>query len=162
MTTEQSLCVSRVVRAGRTRVFEAFATERALSKWFSPSADVSVDVEAFEFAPSGDYRLRFTMADGTQLVVGGTYELIEPPDRIAFSWVWQQPHPHADVPTRVEVRFSETDGGTEIVITHDRLTSEESREHHAAGWKGILTSLERFVDHPQVNESNEASETRHV
>ena len=158
MTTTQSLCVRRIVRAERARVFNAFASAHALSQWFSPAADVSVDVEAFAFVPSGNYRLRFVMPDGTQLVVGGTYELIDPPDRIAFSWVWRPPHPHADVPTRVEVRFTETDGGTEIVITHDRLTSEDAREHHAAGWEGILQRLEHFVDHSDFHKSEEASE----
>ena len=162
MTTTQSLRVGRIVKADRVRVFEAFASAGALSRWFSPSPDVSVEVEAFEFVPSGAYRLRFTMPDGTELVVGGAYELIDPPDQLAFSWVWHPPHPHADVPTRVEVRFSQADGGTEIVITHDRLTSEDAREHHAEGWEGILERLERFVDRPGAHTSNEASETRHA
>ena len=125
MKTIHSVSVSRIVQADRTRVFEAFSSAGALSQWFSPSPEISVDVEAFEFVPTGKFRLRYSMPDGTQPVVAGVYELIEPPHRIAFSWIWQAPYPHAGIPTRVSVRFAEKDAGTEITITHDRLPSEE-------------------------------------
>ena len=157
-----SVSVSRVVQAGRTRVFEAFSSAGALSQWFSPSPDISVDVEAFEFVPAGKFRLRYSMPDGTQPVVDGVYELIEPPHRIAFSWVWQAPYPHAGIPTRVSVRFAEKDAGTEITITHDRLPSEETGEHHAAGWNGILDRLERLLDDPDAQGSDMSGEARHA
>ena len=146
MKAEYSVSVTRLINAPRARVFEAFTSAQALSQWFSPNADISLAVEVFEFAVNGDFRLRYSMPDGTQPVVDGVYEVIEPPHRIVFSWLWQQPDPHADIPTRVDVRLADIGDGTEITVTHERLPSGEARERYAKGWEGTIDGLERFVD----------------
>ena len=139
-----TITVRRVIRARRESVFDAFSRAEALTQWFSPSPDISVEVLAFEFAPEGRFRLRYTMPDGVQPVVGGVYEEIKRPDRLAFSWVWEPPYLHADIQTRVQIQFLDKGDATEVVLTHDRLTSEEAGIHHADGWNGIFDRLSRF------------------
>lgn len=162
MKAEYSVSVTRLIHAPRVRVFEAFSSESALSQWFSPSADIPLDVEVFEFVVNGSFRLRYSMPDGTQPVVGGVYELIMPPRQIVFSWVWEQPDPHADIPTRVDVRFADIGDDTEITVTHERLPSEEMCERYAAGWEGTFDGLERFVDLQDFGTSVLAEEVPHA
>ena len=140
-----SFTVRRVVRADRVRVFAAFSRAEAVSQWFKPSADISIEVLAFEFVEGGSYRLRYSMPDGTRPVLRGTYERIAPPEELMFSWVWEPPDVHADMPTRVHARLLEKDGATEIVITHEKVPSEEVGLRHASGWEGGLDLLERLL-----------------
>ncbi len=140
-TLLHSLTVRRLITAERRSVFAAFASADALSTWFSPSADIAIELLAFDFTPQGRFSLRYTMPDGSQPVVNGVYEAIEPPERIVFSWIWEAPDPHADVPTRVVVTFRETAGRTDVELIHQRLP-KAACERHSAGWQATLERLE--------------------
>ncbi|MEL6962904.1 MAG: SRPBCC domain-containing protein [Pseudomonadota bacterium] len=148
------LIVRRVIAAPRDRLFEAFGSADALSRWFTPSADVSLDVMAFDFAAGGRFRFRYVMPDGRRPVVGGIYEMIEPSTRIICSWIWEAPDPLADVPMRVHFEFSEHDGKTEVTITHQGIPSDQACSIHEDGWDGALNSLERYfsrADHERTS-----------
>lgn len=140
-TCVHTTTVRRMVQANRTRVFDAFASADALAKWFTPDAGISLEVIDFDFVPQGTFRLRFTMPDGTRPVVGGQYLVIDQPDQIVFSWVWEAPDIHAGIQTQVSVRFIEHGNQTEVVITHDWLPSREACDRHAQGWQGTLGRL---------------------
>ena len=140
-----SITVRRLIPAGRTRIFEAYSRPDILVRWFTPHRDISLEVLDFQFVPEGRFRLRFTMPDGTQKLVHGSYELIAPPDRLAFSWTWEAPDPHAGVATRVEIELRDEGAATEVVLTHDRLASEEVGVRHAEGWEGMLLRLETWL-----------------
>lgn len=140
-----SITVRRLIHAPRTRVFAAFSRAQALSQWFTPRPDISVEVLAFSFERGGDFRLRFTMPDGSRPTVGGRYEHIAPSDQIAFSWMWEAPDPHAGIPTRVLVEFLEAGEATEVVITHDRLPTDDARTRYIHGWEGMLDRLEDML-----------------
>ena len=146
MTNEPiPLVVRRTIAAPRDRVFRAFGCSDTLSRWFTPSAQVSLDIMEFNFAVGGRFRFRYIMPDGRQPVVGGVYERIDPPMQIAFSWVWEAPDPLADVPMRVLFDFLEGAGHTEVVITHHGIPSDKACSIHEDGWDGALNSLERYL-----------------
>ena len=146
MTVESiPLVVRRVIAAPRTRIFEAFSRSDLLSQWFTPSAEVSLEILEFNFVTDGRFRLRYTMPDGRRPVVAGSYELIERPARIIFSWIWEAPDPLAGIPMRVLFRFAEKDDATEVVITHERIPSDVACTIHADGWEAALNSLENFL-----------------
>lgn len=138
------LIVSRIIAAPCDRLFEAFGSAEALSRWFTPSADISLDVMAFDFIAGGRFRFRYAMPDGRQPIVGGIYELIEPPRRIICSWVWEAPDPLAGIPMRVIFEFLEQDGKTKVTITHQGIPSDQACSIHEDGWNGALNGLERY------------------
>jgi hypothetical protein len=41
---------------------------------------------------------------------------------------------------------------TEIVLTHSRFASVESRDNHVRGWSAAVESLAKFVEKPANNE----------
>lgn len=71
----------------------------------------------------------------------GTYRELTPFSRIVFTWEtpWSAPG------SFVEVTFSPVANGTEVVLTHTKFPSEESRDNHDRGWKSILGRLEQLV-----------------
>ena len=147
---QRSITLRRLIPARRQQIFDAFRRAEALAQWFTPRPDISVEVLSFAFAPGGGFRLRYTMPDGLRKLVGGTFDLIEAPERLAFSWIWEAPDPHAGIPTRVLVRLLEKGDSTEVVLTHDRLPSEEAGLRHAAGWEGTLDRLDAALSDPDV------------
>jgi uncharacterized protein YndB with AHSA1/START domain len=84
----------------------------------------------------GHYRLGNEPPDGTIVWIAGEFELVAPPHRLAYSWRIE-PAP----PTRVTVRFEPRDGGTEVIVVHERIPSADIRDEHARGWDGCLDGL---------------------
>ncbi len=139
----QSVCVRRLIKGSPARVFDAFSSTEALSLWFSPSPDISVQFEEFAFREQGKFRLLYRMPDGTQPNVNGKFEIVERPRQIAFSWNWEEPDPHANIPMLVIIRFIAKRDCTEINLTHEKLP-QSACERHAAGWESTLDRLEPY------------------
>jgi uncharacterized protein YndB with AHSA1/START domain len=69
------------------------------------------------------------------------YTEIEPPRRLAFTWLW-------DGDTRrtlIEVDFEERDGATTVTFVHSGLWDEEAVRDHEGGWSRILANLGRVL-----------------
>ncbi len=140
-----SVTVRRSFTAPRGRVFDAFQNADALSHWFAPSAEVTIEILTFQFRPNGEYRFRYTYPDNTQGVIGGRYISINPPEELVFSWIWEQPDRHADVATQVRIQFISRNELTDLIVTHDRLPSDQARDRYATGWSGNFDRLDTWL-----------------
>jgi uncharacterized protein YndB with AHSA1/START domain len=72
---------------------------------------------------------------------GGAYTEIEPPTRLAFTWIW-------DGDTRrtlIEIDFEEADGVTKVSFAHRDLWDEAAVRSHEGGWSRILDNLGRTL-----------------
>jgi uncharacterized protein YndB with AHSA1/START domain len=72
---------------------------------------------------------------------GGTYTEVEPPTRLAFTWIWD------GNPTRqlIELDFEEIEGVTTVRFTHSNLWDEEAVRSHEDGWGKAFDNLERTL-----------------
>lgn len=122
-------------------VFRAFTERDLLERWFCPSADVTVRVEACDPWPGGRYRFVFTFPDGRTVPVLGDYRTVTPPERLVFTWTWEPPDPWAGVETMVTVELSPKDGGTQVHVRHERFATVEMKTPHEAGWVATLERL---------------------
>lgn len=141
----QPVLVRHVVKANREKVFNAFSNAEALSQWFSPSPDIAIEFLAFKFSENEGFRLRYSMPDGTHPVVSGTYRQIIPSKTIIFSWIWEPPDPHANIQTEVQILLRKAGEGTEIILTHDQLPTEDACIRHSNGWTETLARLAIFL-----------------
>ena len=123
-------------------VFRAFTDPLLLPRWFSPGADIGVDVLAHDLSPEGRYRYRYREPDGTVSIVTGQFREILPPGRLVFTWTWEEPDPHAGIETLVTVEIVADRSGTEVTVKHERFPDESTRARHAEGWR---TTLARMV-----------------
>lgn len=140
-----SITVKRTVKASLKIVFDAFSQPNSVAKWFSPSADISIEILEFNFTPKGTYRIRYAMPDGTHPIVGGTYESIERPTQINFTWIWEAPDLHAGISTHVCVHFLEKGAFTEVVLVHTRLMDKDACARHTIGWEANLERLTQYI-----------------
>ncbi|MBL4603449.1 MAG: SRPBCC domain-containing protein [Emcibacteraceae bacterium] len=141
-----SFKVKQMINATRTVVYNAYSDPEALKNWFSPSLEIQIEILKFNFEPGGDFRFRYTMEDGSKLVVGGCYTNIDPPCQLAFTWIWEEPDQHAGIPTLVVIQFNEENGKTNVTIEHKHLPSLEACLRHKAGWQGTLGRLKSLFN----------------
>ena len=130
--------VSREIAAPAEQLFDAWLDPESLAIWMRPGtterSTVSVDARV-----GGAFEIIMHLPDQT-VPHRGTYREISRPRRLVFTWN----SPYAgETDSLVTVDFRPTRGATEIVITHESLTSEEMVEAHTGGWTDILEILVR-------------------
>jgi uncharacterized protein YndB with AHSA1/START domain len=148
MSASISLVVRRFVRASADRVFAAWTEPELLRRWWGPRpvtcCEASVDLRV-----GGAYRIGNQLPDGNVVWISGEFEVIQPPSRLVYTWLVEGKGSARDR-SLVTVRFEPREGGTEVIVVHERVDSEETRRDHEAGWLGCLDGLEAlFSDAPR-------------
>ena len=136
---ELSLISRRTIAAPPETLFAAWTEPRHLVRWWGPK-DVECTAAEVDLQVGGRYRLANRFPDGTVIWIAGSFELIEPPRRLVYTWA-HEPFADETLHTRVTVRFDPKPEGTEIIIIHQRFTDEAVRDAHSAGWTGCLDGL---------------------
>ena len=135
------LTLSETFAHPKEKVFAAFAQAEKLARWIAPLDEMGTNIESFDFSPEGWFQIAFEF-QGDLMRLKGQFLIIDPFDRLSFSWIWQQPAPHADVESHVLVSLQQTDDGTNLTLTHSRLNAPGMLERHRAGWLGSFQRLQ--------------------
>ena len=143
-TAPFDLTMTRFIRAPRERVWDAFVTEEALRVWKCPRG-MHVAELAVDHRPGGAWRVVMQARDGTLYKVGGVYRELRRPERLAYTWQWEE-GPLANGSTLVEVDLSERDGGTWLEMRHTGFATAGARDGHGRGWNGTLAKLTEMLD----------------
>ena len=139
-----AIVLRRTYKAPRQRVFDAWTNPEIAAKFFGPG-DVKAEIAQMDARPGGAYRIVMHMADGSTMPVFGTYREVRAPERIAFTWRWEEDNPADEYDSLVTLDFNDVNGDTELVLTHEQLRTEESRGNHEHGWTAIVDQLASVV-----------------
>ncbi|HUB17442.1 MAG TPA: SRPBCC domain-containing protein [Acidobacteriaceae bacterium] len=136
--------IRRVIRASRQRVFAAWTKPEELKKWLAPGP---MSVVSAETEPQVGGRFRMTMKgsmDGLpenaerRVSVEGEYTKLLPNELVSFTW---RPDWNADGESQVTVRLRDVEGGTEMLFTHERISSADSSAGYNRGWASCFEKL---------------------
>jgi len=133
----------------KEKVFNAFAAPDKLVRWIAPMDEMGTTIEEFEFVTEGWFKIAFDLG-GNILRLSGQFLSIEAHDRISFTWIWQDPAPHAGVESHVLVELSQTGANTCLTLTHTRLDAPGMLERHREGWQGSFFRLRRDFKELQI------------
>ncbi|WP_332691945.1 SRPBCC family protein [Bosea sp. (in: a-proteobacteria)] len=137
-----TVTVERVFRASPARVFAAWSSAEALSRWMSPVEDWQASYDHFDFRIGGGDRLRFGPPEGEAYVTESRFLDIVPDVRIisAGSMSTAGTRVTAGVLT---VEFKAAASGCRMTLTEQTafLDGHERPEDHEAGWQEILNKL---------------------
>jgi uncharacterized protein YndB with AHSA1/START domain len=140
--TDTSLRVSRVIQADPETLFSAWTEPDRLMHWSCPEGSTVTDARV-DLSVGGSYRIRMRGSEDDIHTAVGVYREITRPHRLVYTWDWEE-EDYAMGETLVTVEFKEVEGGTEVVLTHDRFPSPDAKTSHEQGWSSCLNRLERL------------------
>jgi len=135
--------MKRVLPASPAVVFAAFTDANELARWWGPDG---FTIPSLDFEPQvgTSYRIEMQPPEGEPFYLTGEFREVEPPARLAFTFVWEQPDPD-DVDTHVELVLRDVGGSTEVALTQGPFKTEARRALHRDGWTESFDKLERLV-----------------
>ena len=125
-------------------VFDAWADPDKFGRWFGPEG-MNIPEHQIDPREGGAWRAVMQSPEGSRHIVAGVYKVIDRPNRLEFTWFWQQDDGSAGHETNVAVSFAAKDGGTLITLIHTRFESDEARDSHLGGWNSTLNCLEALL-----------------
>jgi uncharacterized protein YndB with AHSA1/START domain len=138
--------IKRVLNAPPPAVFSAFTDPTALANWFGP---MGFTVPSLKFQPRvGDsYRIELQPAEGGPFCLVGEFRDVDPPARLSYTFVWEDPDPD-DVQTLVVLSFRDLGGSTEASLSQGPFKTESRHALHRDGWTDSFDKLERLISAP--------------
>ena len=139
---------AKVVRIERTfdspaaDVFDAWTSEEVISRWFRPmagwkEADADVDLRV-----GGTIRVVMRSPNGEPVGAQGEYTLIEPPNRLAFTWTFDDDPSNQQM---IELEFTERDGVTTVLFVNSDISETARRDSQYVGWSTCLDEMARVL-----------------
>jgi uncharacterized protein YndB with AHSA1/START domain len=144
VTEKLTLQIERTYQAPIEAVFDAFTSEQVMRRWWHvhdrwETTEATVDLRV-------DGVIRVVMHDPDKDVEhggGGEYTEVDPPRRLAFTWMWDRDRDKEDRRSLIEIDFEEAGDGTRVRFTHSGLLDAETVRDHEEGWNLCFDLLER-------------------
>jgi uncharacterized protein YndB with AHSA1/START domain len=144
-SSDTTLQMKKFIKAKPERVFAAWTQPGLIKQWFAPGTMTVQETQA-DARVGGAYKIAMLGEEASDMpglyVTEGKYTEIVPNRKLVFTWGWAGPERHESI---VTVEFMEKDGGTELVLTHERLLDADSVQRHSHGWIGCLVNLEARI-----------------
>ena len=151
MSENQTLQLSKTIKATRSRAFAAWTQPTELMHWFAPGPmkpeSVNVDLRI-----GGVFRWEICVPapqNGQQMnvVFSGKFLEIQPDRLLQFTWQSEgNPSDH----TLVTVSFADVEGGTEVALTQERISTSEIYNRNKSGWVSMLDKLVSLCEESQI------------
>ena len=140
---ETELQIKRTFAAPRERVFRAWTDAKEMAVWFGPGADYSTIITQLDPKTGGKCSVQMHHKDGNVHRLSGTYRQVKPPEKLVFTWRWDNDPPGRE--SLVSPEFLDLGNETEIRLVHGQLPNAESRDKHNHGWIGCLDQLTKYL-----------------
>jgi uncharacterized protein YndB with AHSA1/START domain len=139
---ETTVTATRAIGAPREALWALWTTPAWMRAWWGASEDCELFDCVTEAQPGG--ALRYAMrprGGGAEERVAGVFDLVEPPARLGFTWVWQGSAERVD--THATVTFEADGAATRVTVTHRGQPSARVAAIHRQGWADMLADLDR-------------------
>lgn len=140
----RELALSRTLDAPRALVFRAWTDPAYLVRWFGPEG-FTIPECRMDVREGGAWRTRMRSPDGNDYRVCGVYREIVRPERLVFTWAWEDEEGETGHETLVTVTFGERAGKTLLRVTHRLFESKKARDAHQQGWASTLKCLAAYL-----------------
>jgi uncharacterized protein YndB with AHSA1/START domain len=160
---DRELLLTRIIRAPRSRVFDAWTDPTQVAAWWGPQG-YGNPVCKMDVWPGGRYRIVMRSPDGVDFPVWGTFHEVVEPERLVFTDTWEgfpadwlerlsQHRPRGEANAIQEalntVTFEDYDGKTRLTIRtvfESRATRDAMmRMGVAQSWAESIDRLERHL-----------------
>ena len=143
-TDHQDLVLERILDAPRDLVWRAWTDPQHLMSWWGPRWHPAGAIEA-DVRVGGRWRhcLR-GVEDGSELRHGGVFREVVPPERLVFTFAWEQEGERGNENV-VTITLTEQDGRTLMDFQQAPFWSTEERDGHQGGWGSAFDRLDDLL-----------------
>ena len=138
-----TLHLERVFHAPRERVFASCVEPAQLGEWWGPAGFSALSVE-LDVRTGGRYRITMQPPDGEAFHVRGRYMEVDRPQRLAYTFEYEEPDPD-DQQTLVTLSFFDHPDGTRLALEQGPFATQARHELHQTGWSETLDRLADYL-----------------
>ncbi len=140
---ERELVLERVFDAPRRLVFRLWTEPEHLVRWWGPHG-FTLPSCRLDLRPGGAFRCLMRSPEGTDHRLRGVYREIVEPERLVFTFAWDEEDGRPGHETVVTVTFEDHGGKTRLTLHQALFETVASRDGHAVGWG---EALDRLAEH---------------
>lgn len=150
--------VSRVIKAPRTAVYEAFMDADAVATWLAPGT-MKGRVHTFEPREGGEIRMSLTYQDVTESPDGkggksssdtdtftGKFSELVPDEKVVWITEFESEDPDFAGEMTLTWSFVDADGGTEVTVLCENIPRGIRPEDNEEGSRSSLDKLAAFLE----------------
>lgn len=142
---DRELTIARIIDAPVALVFKAWSQPEHLMRWWGPKSFTCPSCR-MDFKEGGAYRSSIRSPDGEEAWMVGHYKHIVEPERIVFTFAWEDADGLRGPQTLVTVTLSPQGQSTKLVFHQAPFDSAEERDSHENGWTECMQRLEAYVE----------------
>ena len=140
------LRIERTFAAPAEAVFEAWTSEEVLRRWLHAEPGWATPVADVDLRVGGTLRVVMrNPATGSEYGARGEYTAVEPPNRLAFTWVWDHDPSNSQL---IELELSEHGGTTTVLMINSGIPTDQVRKDQKSGWQKCNDNLDRLLAQP--------------
>jgi len=145
MTDDRALVIRRVLDAPRAIVFAAWVDQKQAAQWWGPKGFSTVS-NKMDVRIGGEWRRSMRSPEGALHRSRGVYREIVEPERLVFTFSWEQGGAPGHGPeTVVTLTFADLGNGrTELTLRQEVFETVSACNDHYTGWSSCL---DRFADY---------------
>tara|TARA_R100001039_G_C1809610_1_gene82362 strand:- start:400 stop:861 length:462 start_codon:yes stop_codon:yes gene_type:complete len=143
-TPRTALLLTRDLAAPRALVFKAWTQPEHIVRWWGCAETGDVKFTN-DLRVGGEFSAVMKLSNGQTHRIFGVYCKIEAPERLVFTWSWDNGEGFKGGETLVTVTLEETATGTKLTLRHESFASEDDCQAHGEGWGASLERLGDFV-----------------
>jgi len=141
--SELELFIERVLDAPRALVFEAWTDQARAAQWWGPQGFTTISCD-MDVRPGGRYRASMRSPQGSIHTRQGVYREIVAPEKLVFTFAWEDETGTPGHEMVVTVRFAELGNKTRLTLHQSIFESIAARDSHFGGW---TSCMQRFADY---------------
>ena len=141
--TDRQLVVTRVIDAPRRLVFKAWIEPDHVARWWGPQGFTTTFCD-MDIRPGGKFRVCMRSPEGTDHWKRGVYREIVAPERIVFTFAWEDAAGNPRHELLTTVTFAEQGTKTKLTLHQALFETAEGCDDHRRGW---TSWLERFAEY---------------
>jgi uncharacterized protein YndB with AHSA1/START domain len=149
---DATLILKRMLKAPQELAFKAWTDEEHIQHWMEPEPGMVIPMAKMDLRVGGKYRIQMKNPDGEYFTAVGEFREVKAPERLVYTWDWEKDGSGTEFgevegkPTLITVEFLKRGEQTEMILTHTRFATVESRDNHSRGWGRIMDCFAGFVE----------------
>jgi uncharacterized protein YndB with AHSA1/START domain len=146
---DRHLVITRIIDAPRRLVFKAWTEPEHVARWWGPQGFTTTFCD-MDIRPGGKFRICMRSPNGTDHWKRGVYREIAAPERIVFTFAWEDAAGNPGHELLTTITFAEHGNKTKLTLHQAVFATVEACNDHHRGW---TSCLQRFADYMTDDEN---------